>query len=100
MEMLRSQIVEALYRAGLEEDALYEKYSGRGMYGRECFGIVGSTGQFASFVAALAELEIGFAARLGDVELVEWIGDVVSDSMGMSTIWYWPSVTLVAGEER
>lgn len=84
----REQLVEALEMAGLDEDALYEDYSGRGMYGDKCFGIVGGVGEVLLFAAALGSFADDW----------DWIGKARSDGMGLSTIWYWPGVQVASVE--
>lgn len=64
---------------------VHEKYSGKGMYGEQCPGIVCSTATFALFCAHL-----GACADEWD-----WVGNVRSDSFGLQMIWYWPGVELV-----
>lgn len=86
----RSQLLDALEAAGLDEQHLYEGYSGRAMYGDECFGIVGSDADYTMFVATVGS----HFDDWGD-----WLHGVRSDSMGLSTIWYWPGVTVEKGED-
>lgn len=87
------QIDVALCEADLFEDEdVRNDYSGRGMYGKECFGITCGQEQLIKFVVAYAIA----AAERGETDL-DWLSDVRSDSMGMSTIWYWPNVQLVTG---
>jgi len=88
----RSQVVDALYDAGLDEDALRADYSGRGMYGERCFGIVGSESDMLRFVLALSH-------RLED-RGEEWLPNVCSDNMGLSIIWYWPTVQVPEEDEE
>lgn len=70
-----------------------QTYSGRAMYGKQCLGVVGSLSEFVRFTLALVE-----AASLDDAEpLAEVIeamreGRTSSDSMGLDTIFYWPSM--------
>jgi hypothetical protein len=81
----RTQIIETLEDAGLSEDDIRDDYSGRGMYGRECFGFVGSDRDLIRFVVGLA--------RVTD-EDYDWLANVCTDNMGLSTIYYWPGVKL------
>lgn len=88
---------EQCERHGLE---LRTDYSGRGMYGKTCVGIVGGANHMS-----LAQLLIVAALDL-DAEGMNW-DDVVaafddgpglsSDSMGTDAIFYWKFVQ--AGEE-
>lgn len=75
-------------------------YSGRGMYGRECLGLVGDVGDYGRFVAAIA-LEIGACDSVapdwprGDHlrELLTRVTNrVCTDGMGHDTIFYFPAI--------
>jgi hypothetical protein len=55
-------------------------YSGRFMYGSVCIGVVGDNNDFLDFWADL------------DSQVRREIGHPSTDSMGLSTIWYWPQV--------
>lgn len=86
-EMLaRATVVDALYDAGLDEDALYEGYSGRGMLGADCFGIVGYVSDVTKFLIRLVAQD-----DEQGVDLAESLADSMrSDGMGTSTIFYFP----------
>lgn len=79
-----------IWAGGIVED-YRTGYSGRGMYGGKCVGIVGSMADFINFVKSIAERvyvdeedeAIDFWAYLDDVEI---------DSMGLDSIFYWPRV--------
>jgi hypothetical protein len=63
-------------------------YSGRGMYGNACVGIV------ASDLVELLELGAAIARVVEDEELRdELLSKSRTDSMGYDTIVYWPYVT-------
>lgn len=84
----RTQIEDALFTAGLDEDALYEGYSGRAMYGAECFGITGSDSAITKFMIALA-------ADTGESELAMELADSMrTDNMGLDKIAYFPGYTV------
>lgn len=74
-----NEIIERLYESGMDEDALRPDYSGYNMNGRTCLGIVCGLSEFVAFV-----LNLGAD--------YDWLPSVRTDSMGMSTIYYWPSV--------
>ena len=61
-------------------------YSGRGMYGRQCLGVV------VPNISALFTLGQMLAEH-------DWMGEPDTDSMGRSFIAYWPSVQ-VSREEQ
>ena len=53
-------------------------YSGRGMYGAECFAVEGTHRDFARFMAALPD------------DVAEELAEGVSmDQMGREWVWYW-----------
>jgi hypothetical protein len=75
-------------------------YSGRGMYGEECFGVEGSTEVLAEF-----ELNLAIACSVEDLDLSSMVdisrlkanhSDIVErrrrDAMGMDTIHYYPRI--------
>ena len=85
LSILRSVVLDALELAGLDEDALREDYSGRGMYGHECFGVVvKNIPEIARFAAALGSL----------TECDDLMEDAASDEMGLGLILYFPRYTL------
>lgn len=73
-------------------------YTGRGMFGRECLGVVvDGLGELSAFTDALA-------AAL-DEDPHELIDRAQSDQMGRRTIYYWPSIQVEGnwardGDER
>lgn len=71
-------------------ESIREDYSGRGMYGATCFGlVVDCTSQAVKFLIALARnLEAELADELAD----NWS----QDNMGLSTIVYFPRFQLEA----
>lgn len=75
-------------------------YSGRGMNGRTCVGYVGSDPIMFSFRLAVTLAEqINDPAELFDVEdMLERMDPPFTDSMGRSTIYYWPNITLTDTE--
>lgn len=78
----RQTLLDALSVADLDEDALYEGYSGRGMYGAECFG----------FTCTLREFAIVCAALGSTADDWDFVGKVQTDSMGLGQIFYFPGV--------
>ena len=88
----RHEVIDALLDAGLDEEALRDDYSGRGMYGATCFGIVGNIGDFARFIVSF------IANHADDSTDPDWLGNVLTDGMGLDTIFYWPGVQ-VNGDE-
>lgn len=62
------------YSLGIESRT---NYSGRGMYGAECFAIVGNTQDLMEFTRALTQDEF------------EFMGEPSTDNMGMDFVYYW-----------
>lgn len=71
---------------------LYLAYSGRGMYGSHCLGVVGNAGDFAKFVRAVSSDY--------DADPSDWpegfdpddLLDPSQDSMGLDSIFYWRGI--------
>lgn len=73
---------------GDEETSVRTDYSGRAMYGRTCLGVVtDDLREVFRFVVALADTDCDITDER-----------ICTDSMGRSSIYYWPSVE-VAGSE-
>lgn len=103
-------MTDYVLHAGIVDEALdrcnaeirpYPAYSGRGMRGEACFGIVSHDARgLIEFVLAVTEVladeslsdPSGITDRIRDLR--EAILPVRSDSLGSDTIWYWPHVTL------
>ena len=93
-ELTREQLrilVDAADRCGLE---FRTGYSGRGMYGEQCIGVVGYLSDLIAFVLLVAEREKDLAQD--ELTQLTW------DSMGLSTIYYWPKLAVagVSDDER
>lgn len=77
--MIDNELLDILVDAAEEAGVEYRTdYSGRGMYGAECFGVEGNHSDFLRFM------------RLLDDDLFEDLADPSTDSMGMDIIFYWP----------
>lgn len=83
-------ITDTMYDLGMEPDGVRTDYSGRGMYGRTCFGI-DIDGAAAGFT-----FKLGVALAANHPELAEELSyeTVATDNMGLGTIVYWPNVTV------
>lgn len=82
------------------ESVIYRDYSGRGMYGASCFGLVMDSE--ADVVQVLIELSHdGEGCATSDrKDAVQQLARAMrSDSMGMSGIWYFPGWTLAGVPE-
>lgn len=90
--------------ADLEDEGfdVRSDYSGRGMFGWECFGIVGNAADLVRFiryvVESAADTETNHVLTGGDRD-TNWLDNVRTDSMGMDMIYYWPRVTVAKGDE-
>ena len=98
-EFAKSDILDALADADIEEEPRWN-YSGRGMYGRECFGIVGTMEDYSNFLLGLTTV---FYDQVGDIYeargLVHRFTECVStDSMGYDTIFYFPGIVVLENE--
>lgn len=96
---LSSEALETLERVADASDVqLRSDYSGRGMFGRSCLAVIGSTSGLVRFAFALVEeVATGLpdeGERLG--VLVDAVREsrTTSDSLGHDTVYYWPGVEL------
>lgn len=91
---LTTDKIEIIRQADMATDAqIYYDYSGRGMYGEECFGLTcDNPGQYATFLLVMAQF--------GEQELAEQLAEATrTDSMGFQTIYYFPGWQ-IAEEDR
>jgi hypothetical protein len=79
-----SVLQEAADKAGVK---LRTDYSGRGMMGQTCIGVVHKgMGPLLTFV-------VEFAKLISDSEFgIVWLEQAATDDMGLQTITYWPKV--------
>lgn len=71
--------IEMLEEAADEAGVEYRtNYSGRGMYGAECFAIEGKTSDLVRFLRQLPD------------EIADELVDPTTDSMGLDIVFYWP----------
>jgi len=80
---------EAAGTVGLDD--YRENYSGRGMYGKTCVGIVGNTGDLIEFVLAVAD---------EDKDLAYELTEVSTDSMASDKIFYWRRLDTTKDEDE
>lgn len=105
-QITKATVDTAAYEAEVD---VRDDYSGRGMYGETCWGVVGVTDslcQFENELAKAATVEQYDGALEGSID-VESVLEVFSDkltdirrarredSMGMDRIFYYPSIELV-----
>lgn len=82
-------------RAGME--GIVEDYSGRGMYGETCLGMIYTTPDAVALVQlgwALRDVEEEWAEETGVVILWEMMTSARTDSMGLDSIVYFPNITI------
>ncbi|MBE5453473.1 hypothetical protein E3G52_000337 [Mycobacteroides abscessus] len=80
-----------------------DDYSGRGMNGIECVGVVIGDLRFVPALTAELAYIVGELTPSDDVNaLTEFLWELPTetDSMGRSTIVYWPNVRLAADSEE
>ena len=84
MTVLTADQIDDMHEAAHTVDGeIRTDYSGRGMFGDECVGVVlKDEGDLFTF------------ARLLDDELAELLGSPRWDNMGLREIAYWPKVTV------
>jgi hypothetical protein len=90
MKQMDARFIEIAKEIAESCCATWRSYSGRGMYGRQCFGIVTDNG--LSFVQELA-----YTCGEEGLRMPERIN---SDSMGLDMIVYWPGVEFTMADEN
>lgn len=101
MEITEAKFMEAV--AHTEENhqiELRESYSGRGMYGKPCIGVVGDPKALREFETALALLTVmdDLADEVNGYTVLNALTDVQDmrreDSMGFDRIYSYPGLTV------
>lgn len=75
---------EAIVDNSSGELEVYEKYSGRGMYGRQTSGVTGSYQNFYEAIGEIMELEEEDVR----IEVAKAIRELRTDTMGLDMIFY------------
>lgn len=89
MKIKKKDIIEAVMEADLEpEDCIRWGYSGRGMYGKECFGFIGDAAGFGRLIVELTVM-------IGADDTRQLTNFMVTDNMGLGVIFYFPGVEVV-----
>ena len=79
----------------------FRNYSGRGMFGEQCLGITGNIGSIISNLVSLAFEQGGEMSDTDKMHIVTGLSRGVSvDSMGLSSIVYFPGVRFTSQDER
>ncbi|KZX57746.1 hypothetical protein A3709_19170 [Halioglobus sp. HI00S01] len=93
-DTVKPRLIKSILSMGL----VPVQYSGRSMYGSQCVGVaVGGDVSPVNFGAGLASKAFS-ASGSAYREVIETIQAADSDSMGLGTIFYWPSIAVEAGE--
>ena len=88
--MINTNNFEAILRSVCEDSGEFSirRYSGRGMFGRECLAItVEDMGDIIKIMVA-----VGAAAEQEGIDLTGDADGARWDSMGHGTVFYWPSI--------
>lgn len=102
MEVTKSDILSALWAADIDVDENPPRwgYSGRGMYGKTCFGFVGNDEDYTNFLFTLIENNHEDDAHVSDAIQVarEFSRRMHRDNMGYEYIYYFPGITVLDNE--
>jgi len=83
-----------------DEVRFRDSYSGRGMYGRECVGVVGSEDSCMALVGeVIKRMHYEANPAVDFSQAVDLIMNISRDSMGRSMILYWPQLAPVEDRE-
>lgn len=93
MQLAREDIVIAAENIDLYEDdySIYPDYSGQGMAGRTCLGIVLPVGKLTPFMVALALI---LAEQGREDDALRMATETETGSKGFGTVAYWRGVQL------
>jgi hypothetical protein len=97
IQLTRDQFEDITYRVeDYDPDVTFRpNYSGRGMYGRTCVGVVHNDGNTpAAFLYILAD-ELG----MDFLDLLSSIGSA-QDGMGLSTVTYFSGITVAGAQDE
>ena len=101
MEITKAKFMEAVSYAEDNHDIeLRESYSGRGMYGQTCIGVVGEPSGLDEFELALSLLTVtdDLDDEVNGHTVLNALVDVRDmrreDSMGMDRVYYYPGLTV------
>lgn len=82
------ELIEEFYEVEVDtgsDDVVREDYSGRGMYGATCFGVVVASYELLQVGVAIERL---LSRHNSDDDTIKLLKSASTDSMGMSTIVY------------
>lgn len=95
-QSIEDLLEDAGYDIGPCEDTSVQSYSGRGMFGAHCLGIVCDSHAQLMFKLGLA---LGQAMQRDESAELESLADAMAygartDNMGYQTVVYWPNIKL------
>jgi hypothetical protein len=94
MEITKSDLLNVLWESDIDtEEGPHWGYSGRGMYGRTCFGFVGDMAAYGRFLITLT-----LTLDEGEDFAREFADRVATDSMGFETIFYFPGIRVLENQ--
>jgi len=89
MDIKASKIFDTAYESPWDFSEMFRwEYSGRGMYGKKCFALIGNLQDFAAFMLNVVPLLTD-----SEEDSIEWTR-VSMDNMGYDFVYYWPSITV------
>lgn len=98
----RTLLTEILEEIEVQDEQVRCDYSGRGMYGKTCFALVGGYATLTTFVAEVARRQGLFDATGDDSvnpDLFDALDAIVNglavDQLGHDLIFYWPRLVVV-----
>lgn len=71
-----------------------DNYSGRGMYGKQCFALVGHVDHLLRMFGDAQVLE------LEDIDLYAMSGNISQDNMGLEFVYYFPNWTVAVDDDE
>lgn len=89
MRVSAADVVRRFCEKNSDRYCIYENYSGRGMFGRSCLGIVIRDG--SPYLPVMMEFT-GFLDAYGFNGNEPEFADASFDSLGLSTIVYFPNI--------
>lgn len=98
MEISREMLQSVLDDCGIEESQIRWDYSGRGMYGRVCFGFTGRYSHLFEFGIRLGIVQVDLESSDEGVplDLESFSADLCIDNMGYDYIFYWPNLQVTS----
>lgn len=107
MNTIQERIKEACEMSGT---ATYRSYSGRGMYGKTCVGIVGSFRDCMNIIAIVVgtQAEELYDANDDDASDIHYdlqdnlasLMEFNYDSMGLDVVVYWPKIEYIRFDDQ